>query len=227
MKRATWMLTALTLLLGGLGQAKAGFINGNFGTGDLTGWTVFTTSNGTNGTLNGVTLPEVVSFDTTGTGATNSAHFNVGEVSFNQTQQGGGLIQDVILAAGSHTITGNFASQDSPNGLVNRDAGTFSVLLDGSSIFSRRLGGFGSPHQILRGTYQAPFDTTDIGIHQIEFLITRRFISADIRTPQEYLTNLSITGTIPAPEPASLTLLGLGSLGLLGYGRKRRQQAAA
>jgi hypothetical protein len=26
-----------------------------------------------------------------------------------------------------------------------------------------------------------------------------------------------------APEPASLTLLGLGSLGLLGYGRRRRK----
>jgi hypothetical protein len=29
-----------------------------------------------------------------------------------------------------------------------------------------------------------------------------------------------------APEPASLTLLGLGALGLLGYGWRRRQQAA-
>jgi LPXTG-motif cell wall-anchored protein len=29
------------------------------------------------------------------------------------------------------------------------------------------------------------------------------------------------------PEPAFLTLLGLGSLGLLGYGWKRRKQAVA
>jgi hypothetical protein len=28
------------------------------------------------------------------------------------------------------------------------------------------------------------------------------------------------------PEPASLTLLGLGALGLLGYGWRRQQQAA-
>jgi hypothetical protein len=29
------------------------------------------------------------------------------------------------------------------------------------------------------------------------------------------------------PEPSTLTLLGLGSLGLLGYGWRRRKQAAA
>jgi hypothetical protein len=38
MKRATWMLAALALLLGGRGQAKAGFVNGSFETGDFTGW---------------------------------------------------------------------------------------------------------------------------------------------------------------------------------------------
>ena len=41
------------------------------------------------------------------------------------------------------------------------------------------------------------------------------------------LDNLVLTQTPSAvPEPSTLTLLGIGSLGLLGYGWKRRKQAA-
>jgi hypothetical protein len=43
-----------------------------------------------------------------------------------------------------------------------------------------------------------------------------------------FSANVTATPAVtPAPEPASLTLLGLSSLGLLGYGRRRRKQEAA
>ena len=76
MKHVVWGCIVLGLLSGGLRSAQADFINGNFGTGDLTGWTVFTTPDGTNGVdpVTGASLPDVVSYNTTGSGATKTAY---------------------------------------------------------------------------------------------------------------------------------------------------------
>jgi hypothetical protein len=75
--------------------------NGDFQTGTLAGWTVFTTSNGSDG----AGLPNVVSFNTTGGGASDAAQFNVGEINFDRTPQGGGLSQTIIApVSGSYTL---------------------------------------------------------------------------------------------------------------------------
>ena len=70
--------------------------NGDFGTGTLAGWSVFTTPNG----RNGAGLPDVVPFNTTGAGATNSAQFNVGNVIASGTQQGSGISQSATAPIG-------------------------------------------------------------------------------------------------------------------------------
>src|SRR4051794_15573680 len=78
--------------------AAAAVVNGDFESGDLTGWTTFTTANGTLGT------PAVVSFDTTGTGASRAAQFNVGENTYTGVYEGGGIYQ-IVNATGLFTVS--------------------------------------------------------------------------------------------------------------------------
>jgi hypothetical protein len=224
MKQVVWTVVAFGLLGSGVKTARAGFINGSFATGDLTGWTVFTTANGTNGVdpVTGTPLPAVASFDTTGTGAQNSAHFNVGSNILFQ-EEGGGIFQDVNVTAGTYQVSGAFASQNDPDGQNNTDAGTFSLLVDGVVVQSFNLGGFANPHDIIRGNWSASVDLK-AGSHEFSFEITRQFFSTGDQTPQEYLTNLSLTGG-SVPEPASVCLLGIGFGGLIGYRRLRRRIA--
>jgi hypothetical protein len=121
---------ASTLAVGGP------IVNGDFQTGDLTGWTVFTIGGGTTGTG----FPAVASFDTTGGGATLAAKFDVGGPSGTGSPQGGGGIFQVIsLAAGLVNIHTDFAS-DYHFSSSNADAGTFQILWNGASIYSSSLG---------------------------------------------------------------------------------------
>ncbi len=158
-------------------------------------------------------LPDVVSYNTTGSGATNSAHFNVGSNSIG-SEQGGGLSQSLTLGAGTYTITGAFASADDPDGQNNTDAGTFSVLVDGVVQQSIDLGGFGAPHDVLYGNWDVSL-SLGAGSHTFSFEITRKFLSSGDETPQEYLTNLTLSSSVP--EPASMLLLGVGVGGLFGF----------
>jgi hypothetical protein len=199
--------------------------NGNFATGDLSGWTAFTTANGTNGSG----LPDVVSFDTTGSGASNSAQFDVGAVNFDGTQQGGGLSQIIdVTSAGVYTYSAAIASQDDASGQVNTDAGTFSILINGVSQDSVALGGFSLPGQILRGTLSGSVDLP-VGFDIFSIEITRAFLSDLTASPEEYVTNISLTtpasGPQPAPEPSSVILLSIVLLAVAIMARKRIAQA--
>jgi hypothetical protein len=220
-RNLTRLITLLFVLSTISVAARAGNIinNGSFATGDLSGWTVFTTSNGTNG----AGLPDVVMFNTTGGGDSNSAQFNVGQVSFmSGDEEGGGLTQTVTAPiAGLYSFSMDFASQDDADGQINAAAGLFSIVINGVTVASDDLGGFSSSYEILRGSLSGTVNLT-AGANTFEFLITRPYLSSDTATPEEYVTNVSLSSAVP--EPCTAVLLATGLLGLV---RRRRNKTTA
>jgi hypothetical protein len=216
-------LAAAVLTLLAAQEVKADLlVNGDFQTGDLTGWTTFTTANGSNGTG----LPDVVSFDTSGTGASLAAHFNIGQAVFNMGQpEGGGIFQDVATGAGTFTITGLLASQDSPMG-PNSDLGTFSVLVDGVTEQTFQLGVSPGANAIVRDSFDVTFSIATAGTHEIQFLITRPFTNGLGSTPEQYLDDLTLNGPSPSvPEPSTMLLGGFGAVVVLGWQGVRRRKS--
>lgn len=186
--------------------------NGNFDTGNLEGWTTFTTVNGSVG----AGLPNVTPFNTTGSGISDAAQFNVGEVNFDLTQQGGGLFQIINApVSGLYKLTEDFASQDNVG--KNVDAGTFSILIDGVTVASDDLGSFAMAGQLLRGSFDETLDLT-AGSHLFEVEVSRQFLSTGPNTPDEYIDNISLTPAQKSvgltPEPSSIALLATGIFGL-------------
>ncbi len=202
------------MLLCLVGVASANLItNGDFQTGDFTGWTFFTTTNGT------INTPTVVSFDVTGGGASLAAQFDVGEVVFNYPQQaGGGMKQTFLSGAGATTITADIASFN-PSLAGQGDFGSFSLVLDGTTVASHS---FGAADGL--ATLRSALSFTGVltaGSHELNIEMTRAYQSLDNTTPWEYVDNVVVNGPAGIPEPATLALLGLGLAGL-GFSRRRQ-----
>ncbi len=114
-----------------------------------------------------------------------------------------------LVGAGVYTVTGAFASQNDPDGQNSTDAGTFSVLVDDVVQQSFNLGSFVNPHDVIRGTWDVGVSLSSRIAHTtFSFVMTRAFASVGPKTPQEYLTNLQLSSSVP--EPASILLLGVG-----------------
>ncbi len=195
-------------------------VNGDFETGDLTGWSTFVTPNGDIGAAYG--LPNVVPFDVTGSGtASDAAQFEVGEAAFlgSHTSQGGGIFQDFTCSAGEYVVSLDVASQNI-NSFINAQAGTFSLFVDGNLLASTNYGQI-SPGQIPLGVLSA---TTDLGpgTHQIMVEITRSWLTGGFgETPLEYLDNIAVA---PVPEPSQVALGIVGLILMLAHRRVRSQR---
>jgi len=194
--------------------------NGDFETGDLSGWTVFVTSNGDLGS--GWGLPDVVSFDVAGTGTpSDAAEFQAGEASYNSgtghTSQGGGIYQTFNCSAGQYIISADVAALNIDY-YANADAGLFTLLVDETPTASIELGGINTG-QTLRGTLETTVPLSQ-GSHQITIEITRPWLTGGGygATPLEYLDNIQVE---PVPEPSEI-LLGLFGLSSILILRKSR-----
>jgi hypothetical protein len=180
------LLVALTVLgvfaIPAAAAPPTGLTNGDFQSGTLSGWTTFVTGNGTIGT------PAVVSFDTTGSGASNAAQFDVGQVTFRLgVYEGGGIYQSVSTTAGSFDVSADIASETNLPG-INQSCGNFELLVDNGVVASHD---FGSCQGVVRSTLSASSVPLSAGSHEIRIRITRPYTIIDLPV-SEYVDNVAL-----------------------------------
>ena len=178
------LAVALTFAAVASAVGANGIVNGDFETGSLSPWTTFTTANGAIGGA------DVESFDTTGNGASLAATFNVGEVIFTGSGEGGGIYQN--FSGAPYTVSADVAAQAAPAHPGNADCGTFFVQLDGSTIASHAFGGCPGS-SVARWHFFVHIANGVSGFHQLRILIERKFTAAGpTLTPNEYVDNVRV-----------------------------------
>ena len=203
-------------------QARAdSILNGDFETGDLTGWTVFTTPNGA---LGGPEHPGVVLFDTNNDSFESfAAQFRVGLiVPMAGAAGGGGIFQSVELSSGFFAIIVDIAVSHTLSTGPNLAAGTFDLIFDGIFVASHDFGSIVSG-ETEHSTLVANLGPVAAGPHEIRIQMTRPLLqSAGARgTPFQYVDEVRLSSV---PEPFALVLLAWGLAGLAAVRHNIRKQ---
>ena len=205
----------------------ATLINGDFATGDLTGWTVYTTGNGSNGSNgDGELLPRVTTFDLTNTGeVSHVAQFRTGReqaIALPNGWQGGGLSQWVFFDSGQFTFTADAAVQGDQR--ANTQSGALELMFEGGAIALWNFAGVAqgmTKYQTLVGEIAI----ASPGWYNLSLQWTRPFLASPT-TPSQYVGNLRLEPVpTPVPEPTgAVGLLLMGSLGLSQWVQRKSTQ---
>ena len=194
MRRVAVTLVLLSTFVFDSRVAHASLNNGDFETGDFTGWTTFTTEIGF---ISGNQPAGVFLFDVDGDGdLSQSARFQVGSLGI--VHSGGGIFQTVTSRL-PFSIEADIAASSSTN---NGSAGLFELIVNDVVIDSHDFG------RIDRGEIKRSALYSGIipaGSHEVRFRMTRRFKAS----PLQYIDNVEL---LQVPEPTTSALAHLAVL---------------
>jgi hypothetical protein len=145
------------------------FVNGDFASGDLSGWTLVPTPNGV------TRVSEVLQFELVpGQPAVNAAHFSVGQAATGGGEQGIELTQPMTLVAGTAYDFGfNWAAIRYVGG-NNLEGGVFSLIVD-DQVLAMQAAGTTSAELWHYGRIDHQFIPPVSGTYLVGVRITRPF----------------------------------------------------
>ncbi len=200
------------------GAAHAQFVNGNFETGNFTGWTLGLTSGGA------TAVQQVIDFDIDGPGPigiSKGAQFSAGRAAGVTTGEHGVTMTQVLNLVGGtqYTFEFDWAATRTPGQGNNAEGGIFALMVNGIEV-NRSAAGATSAALPKYGHHVGLYTPAANGAYTVGVWIIRPFTIPSPTAPTLFQTVDNFTMNPPVPEPASLAVLGLGAAALL---RRRKK----